>query len=261
MRAIIFIYSNTGNTKLACDYLARKIPSVQWDFCDIKKCHDKIPDNYQLCGFASYTDAWDVPPYFKEYFTHLKKVNNIPAFVLNTFGFTSGRTLINLARLASEKGFQIIGGHSLHMPENYPPMISLGLGNKNAPNKKALLKFNEFINWLSITANDIDQEKEIIPKKIDIGLNKILPRYPQSMIHGMIGEKKVNKDKCKKCGVCARSCPYKNIKLDPYPVFGQTKCSYCWACYNLCPQQAIYTTKYKKTRYSRPNEALKEKFN
>ena len=61
-----------------------------------------------------------------------------PAFVLNTYGFNSGKTLIHISRLVASKGFNIIAGHSLHTPENYPPMIARGMGNEQAPNKKEI---------------------------------------------------------------------------------------------------------------------------
>ena len=261
MKSLIYIYTNTGNTRLACEYIAKQTPEIEWEFCDVKTCEKKDHADYDLIGFACYTDAWDVPKYFKEYIEKINKGNGKYAFVFNTYGATSGRTLKNLANVVTKKGFKVLGGHSLHTPENYPPMIAIGPANAKAPSKKAFKKFEIFIENLKNNIEKIIKGKmgEIKVKEVDIGLNNLLPTYPHFMIDKVMGKKKVDKEKCKQCGLCERNCPYGAIKLDPYPVFDNSKCSYCWSCYNLCPQKAISTTYFKKSRYSCANQQLRDK--
>jgi len=49
----------------------------------------------------------------------------------------------------------------------------------------------------------------------------------------------VDKDKCIKCGLCARKCPAKAIKLNPYPEIDKKKCIRCFCCMEICPQDAL----------------------
>jgi ferredoxin len=49
----------------------------------------------------------------------------------------------------------------------------------------------------------------------------------------------VDKSKCKKCGLCASSCPVKAIKLIEFPVHDENKCVHCMMCMNMCPMGAI----------------------
>lgn len=49
----------------------------------------------------------------------------------------------------------------------------------------------------------------------------------------------VNKNKCKKCSICANVCPVKAITLDPYPKFDRKKCVLCYCCHENCPYNAI----------------------
>ena len=49
----------------------------------------------------------------------------------------------------------------------------------------------------------------------------------------------LNKEKCKKCGLCAEVCPVNAIKMKDYPVFNRKKCIACFCCHELCPSAAI----------------------
>ena len=49
----------------------------------------------------------------------------------------------------------------------------------------------------------------------------------------------VNKNKCKKCNICANVCPVKAIELKPYPEFDRKKCVLCYCCHENCPYSAI----------------------
>lgn len=258
-KGLIYYYSNTGNTRLACESIAHKITDVSWDFCNIKTDEPVNHRDYQIIGFATYTDAWDVPKYFKEYLLKIPRGNNLPAFILNTYGATSVHTLKILEQVVQDRGYKIIAGFSLHMPENYPPMIAIGMGNPQAPNKKELQNFINFTKDLQEKCKKINNHENIEPAVIDIGLKKYLPHYPQKLITKIMGKKMVDESKCKKCGLCVRSCPYQAIKLNPYPEFDDAKCCYCWNCYNQCPCQAIYTTHFKKSRYTRPNWETRDK--
>ena len=51
----------------------------------------------------------------------------------------------------------------------------------------------------------------------------------------------LNKEKCKKCGLCARTCRDNAIFQPPgeYPIFIKDLCSACGACWIVCPHRAI----------------------
>jgi len=45
--------------------------------------------------------------------------------------------------------------------------------------------------------------------------------------------------KCIKCGICAKHCPAKAIKLAPYPIIDKKKCIRCFCCMEICPKHAL----------------------
>lgn len=57
-------------------------------------------------------------------------------------------------------------------------------------------------------------------------------------------EPRLIKDKCKKCGICAESCPPGAINLNPYPVIDRNLCIECFCCSELCPESAIRARKH-----------------
>jgi ferredoxin len=246
MRAVIFYYSSTGNTRLACQYLAQQIKDVAIELIDITTNTGINMSFYDVVGFATSTFHMGVPPLMENFIQQLSTQYNKPAFVFNTYGAMSGRTLKNLAKLVSECGFNVIAGHSLLTPENYPLFILKGWANEDAPNGKEMEKFQQFIAQLNSQLAMIQAGRPVEPAKIKIGFFNSLMR-PASVAKSKkkMGRLSVDDLICTECGTCADSCQYGAITLNPNPVFDTTRCHGCWTCFNHCPEQAIYTSKIR----------------
>jgi len=261
-RGVILYYSGSGNTRLACRYIAAHIPSIDLEL--VNMVSGRIPDlqGCAIVGFATFTDFLGAPQLVKTFVEKLPHQDNRPAFVFNTYGFINGKTLKDMAKLVTERGFKVVAGHSLHTPESYPPMIAGGRGNDQAPNDRELRTFKNFVAALATICNQISQNKEIAKRKISIGLlYYLLPEFSRTRSKHDMGTKYVDTELCKQCHTCEKLCPYKAIKLDPWPVFDMDKCYGCWSCYNHCPNKAIYTKKFRGIgHYPRPTDKLKEKF-
>lgn len=258
MRGLICYYSGSGNTRLACEAIASRTSSINFDLHNIVQ--DGTPEltSYDLVGFATWADFFAPPQRMKAFLESVPEQKGQPAFVFNTFGGFSARTLATLDRWVRARGFHIIGGHSLHTPENYPPMIKRGLGFKNSPNDKELAEFHAFIAQLDGLASALTRG-EVIPTR-RIGWSRFMPALSRTHSRKSMGEILVDDDACTACGVCRDRCPYDAIRLDPKPVFDLQRCYGCWACYNHCPTLAIFTKTIRGvTQYARPNEALTRK--
>lgn len=258
MRGLICYYSGSGNTKLACEAIAARTNAIDFELFDITQ--EGIPDltDSALVGFAAWADFLNPPQKMKTFLESVPKQTGKPAFVFNTFGGFSAKTLATLDRWARARGFHVIAGHSLHTPENYPPMIRRGQDFKDSPSEKELAAFDTFIAQLDGLAKSL-AAGETVPSR-STGWARFLPAFARTHSRKSMGEKLVDVDACTECGVCQDHCPYGAIKLDPKPIFDQSKCYGCWACYNHCPTQAIYTKKIRGiAQYAQPNDQLRKK--
>ncbi|HIH36647.1 MAG TPA: 4Fe-4S binding protein [Methanocellales archaeon] len=254
-KGIICYYSASGNTKLACQYIANKIKSAKFDLFDIVKEKSPDLDKYAVVGLATFADFWSVPYYFCSFLEKLGPHTKKHAFVFNTYGSASGKTLIRLKNMAEKNGFNVVAGYSLHTPESYPPLRARGSTFDDSPDENELEEFNEFISRFDNQLKSI-QEGNAVNKEIKISfLSRILQELPRTQARKDMGEKYVDESLCIECGVCKSVCPYGAIQLKPKPVFDMDKCFGCWACYNHCTEKAIYTKKYKGTsQYPKPSK-------
>ncbi len=259
-RVAICCYSGSGNTRLACEFIAAGMAGVDTEFCDIARGQTPDWEACDLVGFAAFTDFWGAPWLVHEYLGRVPIQQGKPAFVFTTFGFTPGRSLRMLADWATERGFRVVAGSGLHMPENYPPMIARGRGAEGAPSEAELREFRGFVGALCDIAARLDRGEEVAARRPAVGLLPQVIRFPRTKARDDMGEKFVDTELCNECGVCAKRCPYGAITLAPKPVFDTAKCFGCWACYNHCPTKAIYTQKFRGVgHYARPSGLLRAK--
>lgn len=258
MRGLICYYSGSGNTKLACEAIAARTNAIDFELFDIVCNGMPELDEYHLVGFAAWADFLNPPQRMKAFLESLPRQSRVPAFVFNTFGAFSGKTLATLDRWVRARGLHVIAGHSLHTPENYPPMIKRGQDFKDSPNETELAAFEAFVVRLDDLANSLVAGKDVPARRI--GLSHFMPSFARTHSRRSMGEKFFDEDACTECSVCRDRCPYGAIELAPKPIFDQAKCHGCWACYHHCPTQAIFTKKIRGVaQYAYPNALLRKK--
>ena len=261
MKGIICYYSGAGNTTLAIEYLARKIKNTDFELYNIVR--NEVPDftGYDVVGFASWADFGAPPKLMQSFMARISNQKSKNAFVFNTFGAFSLKTLKVFGQWAEEAGFNVVTGYSFHMPENYPPMRKMGFANDKAPKPKEMAKFDKFIADFDTILADIKAGNAIENRKLKTDfMSLIMPAYPRTKAKEDFGVQVLNSELCNECGVCFRGCPYEAITMDPKPVFNHDICAGCWYCYNNCKQKAITTPKFKgEHQYPKPIDEVKRK--
>ena len=261
MKGIICYFSITGNTKLACEYISKKVSNVTFDYYDITAGDGPDFSAYDLIGFATYTDYFEPGELMKTYMQNLTG-NGKSAFVFNTYGQMSGNTLATMAQTAKSSNFKVIEAYSLHVPENYPPLIKNGTTNEEYPTNKDLESFNEFMTSLNSKVEQLSNGQTITEKNVKKSVFISVTKKLLSMINmDEMGVKNVHKDQCTSCAICSVACPYDVISMiDGYPKFDESKCKSCFACYNKCPTKSIYTKKLDGVgHYNKPHTNLIQK--
>ena len=259
MKGIIAYYSSTGNTRLACRYIASRL-QVPFDLVDVVEERQVDLAPYDVVGFATFTDFGGPPYLFQAFMEGLPQQQDKLAFVFNTYGAVSLKTLRILQRTVAAKGFTVIAGHSLKTPESHPPTIARGQGSEEMPDEERMRALDAFISELGQLLEQAREGQPIEGKRVRIGfLNSLVPSIPRTMARRDMGEKYIDEALCTECGACQKGCPYEAIRLAPKPVFDMDKCYGCWRCYHRCPEHAIYTRRFRGGPfYPRPSDRLRE---
>lgn len=260
-RAAILYHSNTGNTRLSCEYIKNRIPQVDFDLFDIKDLSEFDPSFYSIIGFATYVDFYDPPQFFMSTLENIRTTDNKLAFLVCTYGAIPGNTLKSMKRLVEKNGFNVISATSIRMPESYPPMIKKGITGIDNPKEKDMENFRSFIRELGDQIITYDLKGAIDSKPLKIGLfNYFFRRKQQGKAKKKMGKLKLDKGSCTGCGICIKVCPYGAITMKDLPVFNEHLCRGCYSCYNHCPTKAISTEEISSGFvYLGPPEELKKK--
>lgn len=74
----------------------------------------------------------------------------------------------------------------------------------------------------------------LLSQKLEEPVKKIYAQFP-----------KLNRNKCKKCGLCVKNCRSHAVFQAPgkYPIFIHELCSGCGLCWHICPTKAISVEK------------------
>jgi ferredoxin/flavodoxin len=264
LKGAIIYYSNTGNTKLACEYIQKKSGNIRFDLIDMVREKNADLSDYELLGFAFFADTWQPPKLFVRYVESLRGASGKFAFCFHTYGAISGKAARIMVDILKKKGLKLIGEHALHTPENYPPMIAAGQGNKNKPREKDMRAFDAIIRALDEKAAMNEKGLEPEEEHAHIGLfNSLLPKNP-GMLNTMLAGKfrlDVEQVKCIRCGTCERICPVNAISIDEEVSIDHARCEKCWSCYNHCPVGAIINGRYRgNARYPGPSKTYTDKF-
>lgn len=260
MKGIIIHCSGTGNTALAAEYIGRRL-SFPFEVVSLREVGPGDLEQADVVGFATWTDFGGVPQVFESFIGSMPSQTGKPAFALNTFGAMSGKTLRILVDEVSEAGFQVFAGHSLHMPENYPPLLSGRMASTDAPSPAEVGDLDAFVAEIDRQINVLAAGGSVGPYRPRLGLaDSVVPRRPRKTAWKRMGRKSVDATKCTACGLCVKGCPYGATTLGAMPRFAEEKCYGCWKCYNSCPSKAIHAGKFRGTpTYPGPSALLREK--
>ena len=123
MNGLLLYHSNSGNTRLMVQYASQKLSAFSFDVFDITD--PVLPDitAYPVIGFATWTYYLGLPPLMAEFLNRLPNMPGKPVFLLSSFGMMPGWSLRQMEEALTRKGCRVLGGESLHVPENYPTFI------------------------------------------------------------------------------------------------------------------------------------------
>ena len=254
----IYFFSGTGNTYLAAKKIAETFEKNGRGvkLLPIEKSDPLKVDLSKSIGLGFTIACWNTYPFVRKFFESLPEAQGTEIFIFTTMGDSSLKMAANTGAVLQRKGYSVIGTKGFNMPNNF--IAVQPDKNNKAKIQKAYLKIESYA--LDILNGIAKPEKTNFFLKFVYAVTKFITNAWNWKISQKLMKLKLDKNKCLKCGLCAKICPVKNISGDEYPVFGISKCQFCLRCASYCPSQAIGKFFILKTYRALDDKETKEWF-
>jgi ferredoxin/flavodoxin len=213
---------------------------------------DRYMSNFDIIGFGSPVYFFEPPAVFSSFIKMLKPFDGRKVFTFATHMEGPVYFAENIRRVLKEKGFDVIGhidDHIIHT-ELLPVMPKWLAGeslrrfylNRRLPKiKRKIRKFLDSLNIVKgAAAESITPAAFHTAPAMDRFAGGLVEKGLYASMKYYTGSR-ILKEKCVKCGLCARTCPMGLIKMDAetgYPL-RTGHCMYCLRCINICPAEAV----------------------
>ena len=237
-KAIIYVFSGTGNTLLAANEIKDALTKYDYECVvyNVRQPFQNVPNpnDYDVVGFGYPIHAFNTPKIFLDFVKELPEVNNKLSFIFKTSGepfWLNNASSFKLLRIIEKKGFMPITDRHLLMP--YYIMFRY----KDSLAKQMYLHTQDMAKVIAKQIND--QRTDAFKYGLITVLVHTLFRIQWfgAWLNGPLYH--VKKDICTQCGKCVKECPAANITMvNGYPKFSN-KCTMCMNCVVTCPVDAV----------------------
>ena len=242
-KAAIFFFSGTGNTWWVADRIKKQLDqrginadTVSIDTVDQKKADWWIKtSDIVFFGWPIYGS--DLPAPMKRFIDGLmvvEKGKHVHTFCTQMKFSGDGAWLYH--KHFEAKGLTIDTAEHFEMPSN----ISIWNGPLGPPKSEEKIThiMDECEKKIAYYIETLMQGEARVRGRHSKALG-VWQRAPYRMFYKrMQNLLDVDKDRCTKCGLCAKLCPSANIKMEGFPAH-QGQCDLCMRCYAFCPESAI----------------------
>jgi NAD-dependent dihydropyrimidine dehydrogenase PreA subunit/flavodoxin len=232
----IYYFSGTGNTFLAAKKM-KEIFEKNGRVCNLTKLETAGPQKINkdnAIGIAFPVACFSTYPFVWDFIKKLPETSGTEIFMLATMGGSAGAAKGPIRAAVVKKGYSPIGAEEIVMPSNIFYIESEEACK--AIVSKGLLSVERFAEDL------LRGDTMWKPGGLRSGIMYALFGLLAVSWNFKMGQKwfmmRLDRTKCTKCGICARLCPVKNIKMNEYPEYG-LDCQYCLRCCSLCPEKAL----------------------
>lgn len=239
MKAIIFCFSGTGNTKkiakLWADEFERE--GVGTTLFDVTGDMQELPDpnDFDKVGFAYPIHAFNAPHIMLDLAKKLVKAKDKKEyFILKSSGEPLKLNNISsykFSHILRRKGYKLSSEYHYVMPYNMIFRHTADFATKmwSAASRLAPIEAREYLG------GKIHKLAYIPFGNVIAFIMRI--EHPAMRVNGRIF--KIDENKCVKCGKCVKACPMQNIKLENGKFTFGGDCLMCARCSFNCPTDAF----------------------
>lgn len=253
-RTVIFYFSQSGNSLFVAKKVAERIGNAT--LVSIPEAiHNKSYNykNYQSVGIILPLYFMSIPVMVRDFISKLEISKDSYVFSIVTRASSKGRIFYDINKLLNDKELNF--GKYLTFPDSY-------IRWSQAPTKDKIFKINQNAERsLELLIEKILCQENFVEKEgcfyrfISFLVYKVWESRLKTISKGF----KVS-NLCVGCGICEKTCPSRNIKLENDKPKWSNKCQDCMACVQHCPKKAIFfnSKTIDKKRYINPNIELNE---
>lgn len=230
---MILYFSGTGNSRYTAEMISKitgdKLVSLNTQI----KTYSKEPQwSEKPFVFVCPVYAGRIPRVVENYIKETTFSGTKNVYFVVCCAETPWVTVTYVEKLCAEKGFNLLGFHSVVMPQGY---VAMGTTKSADESNKIIQKANPKIKKIAgLIADGKSLPKEEPGKAM---MSKVLNPIMYAFMVNAKGFRFTNA--CTGCGNCVKQCPVNNIKLvNRKPQWGNT-CTHCMACIASCPTEAI----------------------
>ena len=241
MRALLYVFSGTGNTLFAARAVAEELERLGYEteLARITRPPEDIPDpaGFDLTGLGYPIHAFNAPQAVQQYARRIPAVRGPepkPLFLFKTSGepfSPNGASSCALRRILTKKGFRVLSDTHLLMPYNIMFRYPDGLAKQMALHTRDMAA----LIARRAAAGEADELRYPLWQRLWAGAFRL--QWFGAWILGPF--LRVRRDRCILCGVCVRNCPAHNIRIRNGRVRFGMRCTMCMSCSMRCPRDAV----------------------
>lgn len=237
MNAIIYVFSGTGNTRLAAKKIAEALRErgVETDTANVCLPYRvPSPESYDMVGLGYPIHAFNAPRIMRDFVKTLPETAHRKVFFFKTSGEPfrlNDSSSWLMYRILIRKGYEPC--YEMHMLMPYNIMFRY-------PDALAKQMYLHTCGMCRLLAKDVT-EGNFQKLQYRCGTNAFAAALRIQWFGARVNGHLLHADpeKCTGCGLCARRCPAGNIRIREKKARFGGGCTMCMRCAMYCPQDAV----------------------